>query len=128
MFPDSKVHLCTGFDVVEARQYARRLARELGFGLNDQARIATAVSEVATRAVGNQGTICFSRVNRDSRQGLECACEGCEWPPASGGRSFAYGAGGILGGAERLMDDFEVSSGDDRSVVVMRKWLPLTAF
>lgn len=85
MFPESKVHLCTGFNVVEARQNARRLARELGFGLSDQARIATAVSEVATRAVGNQGTICFSSVSRDSRRGLECACDGCEWRQTADG-------------------------------------------
>ena len=41
--------------VVAGRQHARQLAALLGFDLQDQTRIATAVSEIARNAVGYGG-------------------------------------------------------------------------
>src|SRR3954470_7019444 len=38
-------------DIVVARQRARELARDLGFGMVDQSRIATAVSELTRNVV-----------------------------------------------------------------------------
>ncbi len=42
-------------DIVAVRQRARRLAEGLGFGAQDQVRIATAVSEIARNAYGYAG-------------------------------------------------------------------------
>src|SRR6185295_10105463 len=47
----ASVSLDTELDIVAARQRARQVARELGFELQDQTRIATAVSEIARNAV-----------------------------------------------------------------------------
>jgi hypothetical protein len=38
-------------DVVTARQRARQIAEQLGFDVQDQARIATSVSEIARNAL-----------------------------------------------------------------------------
>lgn len=45
-------------DVVEARGRARRFAKQLGMGIADQTRLATAISEVARNAImyGGGGT------------------------------------------------------------------------
>lgn len=43
-------------DVVAVRQRARRISELLGFGTQDQTRIATAVSEIARNAIGYAGS------------------------------------------------------------------------
>ena len=109
------------FDVVQARQCARELARDLGFGLTDQTRFATAVSEIARRTIegDSEGTVRFTVLSRGSRQGLECTCLGGSQLRAPRGPI----PGGILGGVERLVDDFEFESSDGEAVIVLRKWL-----
>src|SRR6185503_5388849 len=64
------VALRTEPDVVVARQRARQLAQRLGFEAQDQARIATAVSEVARNVVqyAGQGTIEFALEGRTAPQ------------------------------------------------------------
>jgi len=117
--------LMNNYDVVVARQHARELARGLGFGLTDQTRIATAVSEVARRALGNQGHISFCVVTAGARQGIECVCIGTEWIHAPPGRPTGEVLGGLTG-VERLMDDFELQPQVDKQMaVVMRKWRAL---
>lgn len=107
------------FDVVIARQRAREISRNLGFGLTDQTRIATAVSEVARRALANQGSISLGVVNEGNRRGIECICRGYD-PPATDTPSGRPLCG--LQGVERLMDEF-VWKSDQERIVVMRKWL-----
>jgi hypothetical protein len=60
-------------DVVLVRQRARQIAALLGFGVQDQVRIATAVSEVARGAAkhGDGGRATFSADPGDDRQVLE---------------------------------------------------------
>lgn len=110
------------FDVVQVRQCARELARELGFGLTDQTRFATAVSEIARRTLDgdSDGSVRFAVLSRGLRRGLECTCLGSSQRRVPPGLAN----GGILGGVERLVDDFEFESSDGEEVVVMRKWLP----
>ena len=115
--------LHNNYDVVMARQHARELARDLGFGLTDQTRIATAVSEVARNALEQQGTMSFTVVKEGARRGIECVCLGCEWRETVPGNPQAVAVGGLRG-IERLVDDFEVRLADEgSSTVVMRKWL-----
>ena len=117
--------LVSNYDVVVARQHAREMARMMGFGLTDQTRIATAVSEVARRALGNQGQITFRVVIDGGRQGVECTCVGVEWGSSPQEQSVHIPGG--TQGIERLMDDFEFLGRRDgpRRTVVMRKWLRL---
>lgn len=117
-----KVNLLDNYDVVVARQTAREMARNLGFGLTDQARIATAVSEVARRALKSQGMISFSFAENGPLRGLECACVRCDWH--GGAEKGPLPTREILGGVERLMDEFNVQPvPGQESTVIMRKWL-----
>jgi serine/threonine-protein kinase RsbT len=116
--------LANNYDVVIARQHARELARTMGFGLTDQTRIATAVSEVARRAVDNQGSISFRLLLEGTRQGVECICIGAEWITTPAGQPTGEFLGGLRG-IEKLMDEFELQTQQDgQAVVLMRKWLP----
>lgn len=116
--------LANNYDVVIARQHARELARTMGFGLTDQTRIATAVSEVARRALERQGRMSFRIILEGPRQGVECVCIGAEWITAPPGQPTGEFLGGLRG-VERLMDDFELrTQADGQPVVLMRKWLP----
>lgn len=47
MNDQSCVRIMTEWDIVAARQLGRNVAKELGFGTVDQARITTAISELA---------------------------------------------------------------------------------
>ena len=117
-----RFELTNTLDVVEARQCAREMAHDLGFGLTDQTRFATAVSEIARRALdgGKFGTVRFAVVSKGGCRGLECTCVG----GAVLRTPVNLATGGILGGVERLVDEYAVESGDgDDVAVVMRKWL-----
>lgn len=116
------IDLLRDFDVVLARQSAREMARDLGFSLMDQTRIATAVSEIARRLLigRTRGTISLGAVRDGSREGFECICLGGDWPEAPSG----IGSGEIFGGIARLMDEFHFRPQDRDGVpIVMRKWL-----
>ncbi len=113
--------LATSYDVVMARQHAREMARAMGFGLTDQTRIATAVSEVCHRAL-NHGSISFDMVNCEIGPGIECVCLGCDWQEKK-----PYPSGEVMGGlrgVERLMDEFALEQRNGSgTAVIMRKWL-----
>jgi signal transduction histidine kinase/CheY-like chemotaxis protein len=120
-------------DVVTARQRARQIAGLLGFDNQDQARIATAVSEIARNAV---------RYARDGS--IEYRLEGASPPYVliirvsdrgpgianlqailDGNYRSATGMGLGIVGARRLMDQCEISTGAGGTVVVMKKLLEL---
>jgi len=117
--PLERIALRDDFDVVLARQRAREISRSLGFGLTDQTRIATAVSEVARRAMVNQGSISLVAISDGTRRGIECTCYGCDPLPAT---PAPFEIAGSLRGVEKLMDEFIWGNDADR-VVVMRKWV-----
>ncbi len=119
---DKRFDLYSNLDLVAARQCVREMSRELGFGLSDQTRIATAVSEICRRALKNHGQIIFTLATDGTRRGIECICSGSEWKESqvSSGQTP-----GELVGIERLMDEFRLTSGrNGDTVIVMRKWLP----
>lgn len=121
MYAESKwFDLLDRIDVVQARQYAREMARELGFGLTDQTRIATAVSEVAQAICRRgRGRAEFSVVTRGTRRGLQCACRSDR-----AGDPCSPPNGEVLAGVEHLVDEFDMRGGGDEGVsIVLRKWL-----
>src|SRR5690625_2654352 len=66
------VHIRKEIDIVGARQLGRELAKELGFSKVDQARIATAISEL-TRNIylyAKTGKIYFEEIDQIDRKGL----------------------------------------------------------
>lgn len=116
-------------DIVIARTMARDMAKALGFGPIDQARIATAVSELARNIFlyAGTGNVTVRDIERGSRKGIEIICEdqGPGIPNIDlvmqDGYSTSRGMGMGLPGAKRLMDEFDIKSkegeGDRKSVV-----------
>jgi serine/threonine-protein kinase RsbT len=122
--------------IVAARQLARVAAQGLGFGLVDQSRIATAVSELtrnvvryATEGQGEavireiasaEGTAGLEIVVRDNGPGIADVEQALR-----DGYSSGSGLGMGLPGTRRLMDEMEIDSAPGRgTLVTIRKWLP----
>jgi serine/threonine-protein kinase RsbT len=125
---ENKVEILDHFDVVLARQLAREAARQMGFDLSDQTRIAAAVSQVAHRVLAKRGKIHLSIVSGGIRRGLECTCSPCEWlgdtfGPLSRDNGNGEEPSEDLAGLQRLMDDIELRPFAGQRAVVMRKWL-----
>ena len=118
-------------DLVVARQTAREIARMLGFDRQDQARIATAVSEIARNAIryAHDGSIAFEIEGERAPQILlvRVADAGpgiADLDAILDGRYRSTTGMGIgLVGARRLMDRCEIASSPGGTIVVMRKLL-----
>jgi serine/threonine-protein kinase RsbT len=118
-------------DIVIARTLARDTAKTLGFGAIDQARIATAVSELARNIFlyAGTGTVTVREVERSGRKGLEVICED-QGPGITSidqvmqdGYSTSRGMGMGLPGAKRLMDEFDIRSQEGiGTTITCRKW------
>ena len=118
-------------DVVTARQRARQIAQLLGFDTQDQARIATAVSEIARNAVryAMDGSIEY-RLEGESPPQVLIVRVADRGPGIANLRDIldgnyrsSTGMGLGIVGARRLMDQCEIASGDDGTIVVMKKLL-----
>lgn len=132
MLTQSKnVPIRSDLDIVTARSMARDLAKKLGFGAIDQARIATAVSELARNIYvhGGGGTVVAREVERSGRKGIELEFED-QGPGISDiemamtdGYTTTRSMGMGLPGARRLMDDFDVQSTvGSGTTIICRKW------
>jgi signal transduction histidine kinase/CheY-like chemotaxis protein len=130
------VSLRTEPDVVVARQRARQIARQLGFEAQDQARIATAVSEIARNVVqyAGHGRIEFHLEGRTPPQLLlmRVSDEGPGIPHLETVLSGRYvsetGMGLGVVGARRLMDHFDITAERGRgTTVTLGKLLPRSA-
>ena len=120
-------------DVVAARQRARAFAERLGFGAQDQVRIATAVSEIARNAYAyaGRGRVEYGLEGQGAVQALviEVSDRGvgiADVPAILEGRHrSASGLGLGIAGARRLMDRFEIrSSVGQGTTVTLAKTLP----
>ena len=123
-------------DVLACRQRARQIAALCGFGLQDQARIATAASEIA-RNVYNYampGRAEFLIEGETAPQVLTIRIE--DHGPGideldrilAGQYKSQTGTGGGLVGAQRMMDRFTVDTRPGAGTVVeLRKLLPAQA-
>lgn len=117
-------------DVVQARQRTREIAEQLGFDTQDQARLATAVSEIARNAFqyARGGTIEFSVAGEPQEFLMRIQDRGEGIPHLAdilAGR-FTSDTGLGLGimGSRKLMDFFEIESlPTEGTTVVMSKRL-----
>jgi serine/threonine-protein kinase RsbT len=128
----SCVKIISEWDIVAARQMGREIAKQLGFGNVDQARIATAISELARNIYlyAEKGSICFEEIRSPEQKGL--VVKAIDGGPGindirrvmEDGYSSSGGLGAGLPGVKRLMDEFsinsEVGKGTEISTV---KWL-----
>lgn len=117
-------------DVVLARQRAGQLAGLLGFGLQDQSRIATALSEIARNAYeyAQGGTIVFRLNGHPAVLEIEIQDKGSGIPDldavVSGDYRSPTGMGLGIIGARRLMDGFRIESSEQGTTVWLEKQLP----
>jgi signal transduction histidine kinase len=119
-------------DVVLARQRARQLAAFLDFDIQDQTRIATAVSEIARNAVNyaGGGNVAFDLEGQRTPQVLLIGISDCGpgipmlQQILNGHYTSPTGMGmGILG-AHRLMDQCEIQTSSCGTTVTLKKLLP----
>lgn len=126
------IHLKDEFDIVAARQAVRNLSKSIGFGLVDQTRITTAISELARNIVlyAGEGTIHLRIIKNGLRKGIEILAS--DNGPGivdinlamQDGYTTSRGMGTGLPGTKRLMDEFSIrSSPGEGTQVVVRKWL-----
>jgi serine/threonine-protein kinase RsbT len=131
MIGRSDVVIRSDFDIVLARAAARDMAKRLGFGAIDQARIATAVSELARNIFlyAGAGSVSVRPLEQQGRRGIEIVCQD-KGPGIADtatvmqdGYSTSRGMGVGLPGARRLMDEFDLRSEVGvGTTVTCRKW------
>jgi serine/threonine-protein kinase RsbT len=120
-------------DVVRIRHSVRTLAIELKFSVVDQTKIVTAASELGRNTLvhGRGGRCSIESLEQDGRAGIRLSFED-EGPGIADiqlalkdGYSSGDGMGLGLGGAKRLMSEFDIvsSPGKGTRVIVIR-WKP----
>lgn len=117
-------------DVVAVRQKVRSWAAELRFSLVDQTKIVTAASELARNTLehGKGGEVRIEIVERSPVRGLRLVFEdqGPGIPDIELALKDGYTTGGGLGhglgGAKRLVNEFDIEStpGKGTRIVVVR--------
>ncbi|GAA2433864.1 anti-sigma regulatory factor [Streptomyces macrosporus] len=103
-------------DLITVRHAVRAATVEVGFGLVDQTRVVTAASELARNAYihGGGGTVTIEFPRQAGRKGIRLTVrdEGPGIPDVEAaladGFTTGAGLGHGLGGARRLMHEFEV--------------------
>lgn len=120
------VELQAAEDVVEARRAGRDLARSLGFGVVDQTRLATAISEIARNAVEHGGGgSCRLQDASDSGELCVRVCIEDRGPGIADveqamrdGFSTGSGLGAGLPGTRRLMQRFRIEANEGPGISV----------
>jgi serine/threonine-protein kinase RsbT len=125
------VEIASHDDIVKARQVVRSSAVGLGFNIVDQTKIVTATSELARNVFeyGGGGTVIIETVNDGGRRGLRLIFQ--DSGPGikdieqamKDGFSTSSGLGLGLGGARRLMNEFDIVSKPGKgTTVTVTKW------
>lgn len=114
----SSVDIITEWDIVAARQLGRNEAKEVGFGTVDQARITTAISELARNIYlyAGKGKIEIRQITEGNLRGLLVIAS--DKGPGivdvrkvmEDGYTTSGGLGAGLPGVRRLMDDFKIET------------------
>ena len=116
-------------DVVQVRHAVRRWATELGFSLIDQTKLVTAASELARNMVDYAGGgVATIEAVGETRRGLKVTFEdnGPGIPDIELALQQGYTTGGGLGlglgGAKRLVNEFQIHSevGKGTRVCILR--------
>ncbi|WP_210366086.1 anti-sigma regulatory factor [Bacillus sp. REN3] len=120
------------FDIVLARQKGREVSKELQFGVVDQSRITTAISELARNIYlyAGSGQVTISVLEENGKRGIEIQAN--DNGPGihdirsilQDGYSTSGGLGAGLPGVRRLMDSFDIDSipGSGTTVTII-KWV-----
>ena len=112
------IQLRSDSDVVRTRQAVRAMCSDAGFSLVDQTKMVTAASELARNTIshGRGGTASLELLEDASRRGVRLVFEdqGPGIPDVARALQDGYttgnGMGLGLGGARRLVNDFDIAS------------------
>jgi serine/threonine-protein kinase RsbT len=128
----SSVDIYTEWDIVAARQLGRNEAKKSGFGTVDQARITTAISELARNIYlyAGKGKIEIKRLSENDLYGITIIASDTG-PGISDmrkvmedGFSTSGGLGAGMPGVRRLMDEFKVDTEPGvGTTITTTKWL-----
>lgn len=128
----SSVSIYTEWDVVAARQLGRDEAKAVGFGTVDQARITTAISELARNIYLYAGTggIEIERLHDGKRTGLKIIASD-DGPGIQDvrrvmedGFTTSGGLGAGMPGVQRLVDEFKIETEIGKGTKITAvKWL-----
>lgn len=128
----STVEIITEWDIVAARQLGRNEARAIGFGTVDQARITTAISELARNIYlyARTGEIVLERIRDENKVGIRIIAvdKGPGITNLKKVMEDGYSTSGSLGaglqGVKRLMDKMDIQSSVGKgTIVVIEKWV-----
>lgn len=131
IFKSSQLPVSTESDVVKVRQAVRALAVEVKLSLVDQTKVVTAASELGRNLLihGGGGEVRLEIVEEVPRRGVRATFvdEGPGIPDIDQALKDGYttgsGMGLGLGGAKRLVSDFEIRSAPGQGTrVTMTKW------
>ncbi len=128
----SSVDIYTEWDIVAARQLGRNEAKKSGFGTVDQARITTAISELARNIYlyAGKGKIEITRLSENELYGITIIAS--DNGPGirdlrkvmEDGFSTSGGLGAGMPGVRRLMDEFKVDTELGKgTTITTTKWL-----
>lgn len=132
MKTQSSVNINKELDIVQARQVGRDIAKQIGFSTVNQARITTAISELARNIYlyAGRGKITFEVIDTFNQKGLIMIA--ADSGPGindirlvlQDGYTTSGGLGAGLPGVKRLMDEFEIQSGTGKGTTVkVIKWV-----
>lgn len=118
LIPSRRVTITDSADIVRARGAARLLAKDIGFGIADQTRLATAVSELTRNVIQYAGAGSCEAVDTsvagEMRICIVVEDNGPGIPDIDLAMKDGYSTGGSLGaglpGTRRLMDSFAIES------------------
>lgn len=126
----SVISIRSDLDIIAARMAARDVARKIGFSTVDQARIATATSELTRNILvhANEGSVTIREARSNNRRGIELIFEdqGPGIPDVNRAlKEELSGASGFgLAGSRRLMDQLEIDTTIGLgSTITCYKWL-----
>lgn len=117
-------------DIIAARQIARETSNTIGFDKVDQARIVTAISEIAKNIImyAHIGLIKIEIIEKENKKGISIKAidrgPGIVDIKSALDESNLKGLGAGLPGVRRLMDSLEIESDVGKGTkVYMEKWL-----
>ena len=128
----SVIEIITEWDIVAAKQIGRDVAKAIGFNTVDQARITTAISELARNIYlyAKAGEIIIEHIQNDQTVGIVITA--VDRGPGivdvrrvlDEGYSTSSGLGAGLPGVKRLTDHIEIDSVVGQGTTVrIEKWL-----
>jgi serine/threonine-protein kinase RsbT len=124
---DETAAISSSSDIVKVRQIVRQWAISLGFSLVEQTKMVTAASELARNTLehGGGGNVQMQVLNNEMRRGLKLTFRD-DGPgivdleqALKDGFTTGSGMGLGLGGAKRLVNEFEIDSAPGRGTKVM---------